>query len=258
MVIDEKNKMYLAVLLALLLAFGIEVFIFNGQYFATKKETAIEVPLEYCSYQGLVERYDDGSILLESGEDGAYVQFSVKDSGIKIKNIALSVSTVNGDESWWGYLRKPYAVISSTSVEAAVLVSRGEGNVVLRDRILYGREGEWDIINLPDVTDAAEITLQLKGLKGSTLLLSGISLNTRVPISILPLRVFAVFLFLAFVYMLRPGSMLWTDRLLEENGLLENTRIGFAITEYEEFDYNVLAEFPETEKHRTEVLVRYK
>ena len=47
-------------------------------------------------------------------------------------------------------------------------------------------------------------------------------------------------------------------KLLEENGLLENTRIGFAITEYEEFDYNVLAEFPETEKHRTEVLVRYK
>jgi radical SAM superfamily enzyme YgiQ (UPF0313 family) len=47
-------------------------------------------------------------------------------------------------------------------------------------------------------------------------------------------------------------------KLLEENGLLENTRIGFAITEYEEFDYNVLSEFPETEKHRTEVLVRYK
>ncbi len=47
-------------------------------------------------------------------------------------------------------------------------------------------------------------------------------------------------------------------KLLEENRLLENTRIGFAITEYEEFDYNVLSEFPETEKHRTEVLVRYK
>ena len=47
-------------------------------------------------------------------------------------------------------------------------------------------------------------------------------------------------------------------KLLEENSLLENTRIGFAITEYEEFDYNVLSEFPETEKHRTEVLVRYK
>lgn len=47
-------------------------------------------------------------------------------------------------------------------------------------------------------------------------------------------------------------------KLLEENGLLENTRIGFAITEYEEFAYNVLAEFPETEKHRTEVLIRYK
>ena len=47
-------------------------------------------------------------------------------------------------------------------------------------------------------------------------------------------------------------------KLLEENGLLENSRIGFAITEYEEFDYNVLSEQPEVEKGRTEVLLRYK
>ena len=47
-------------------------------------------------------------------------------------------------------------------------------------------------------------------------------------------------------------------KLLEENGMLENTRIGFAITEYEEFDYNVLSEKPEAEKKRTEILIRYK
>lgn len=47
-------------------------------------------------------------------------------------------------------------------------------------------------------------------------------------------------------------------RLLEKNGLLENSRIGFAITEYEEFEYNVLAEKPEKEKGHTEVLIRYK
>ncbi|MCR4631947.1 MAG: B12-binding domain-containing radical SAM protein [Treponema sp.] len=47
-------------------------------------------------------------------------------------------------------------------------------------------------------------------------------------------------------------------KLLEENGLLENSRIGFAITEYEEFEYNVLAERPELEKTLTQVLIRYK
>ena len=47
-------------------------------------------------------------------------------------------------------------------------------------------------------------------------------------------------------------------KLLEETGLLENSRIGFAITEYEEFEYNVLSEQPEVEKGRTEVLLRYK
>lgn len=47
-------------------------------------------------------------------------------------------------------------------------------------------------------------------------------------------------------------------KLLEENGLLENTRIGFAITEYDEFDYNVLSASPEKEKKHTEVLIKYK
>lgn len=47
-------------------------------------------------------------------------------------------------------------------------------------------------------------------------------------------------------------------KLLEENGLLVNSRIGFAVTEYEEFEYNVLAEQPEMEKRHTEVLIRYK
>lgn len=47
-------------------------------------------------------------------------------------------------------------------------------------------------------------------------------------------------------------------KLLEENGLLENSRIGFAITEFEEFAYNVLADKPEQEIGHTEVLIRYK
>lgn len=47
-------------------------------------------------------------------------------------------------------------------------------------------------------------------------------------------------------------------KLLEENGLLVNSRIGFAVTEYEEFEYNVLAEKPEMEKGHIEVLIRYK
>ena len=46
--------------------------------------------------------------------------------------------------------------------------------------------------------------------------------------------------------------------LLEKNGLLENSRIGFAITEYEEFEYNVLSGQPECEKKHTQVLIKYK
>ena len=47
-------------------------------------------------------------------------------------------------------------------------------------------------------------------------------------------------------------------KLLEENGLLENSRIGFSITEYEEFDYDVSAEKPEEKKGHTELLIKYK
>lgn len=46
-------------------------------------------------------------------------------------------------------------------------------------------------------------------------------------------------------------------KLLDQNGLLGNSRIGFSITEYEEFDYDVQAERPENNKGHLEVLIRY-
>ncbi|MCR5761811.1 MAG: DUF4080 domain-containing protein [Treponema sp.] len=47
-------------------------------------------------------------------------------------------------------------------------------------------------------------------------------------------------------------------KLLDENGMLENSRIGFSISEFEEFDYDVLAEKPEEKKEHTELLIKYK
>ena len=46
--------------------------------------------------------------------------------------------------------------------------------------------------------------------------------------------------------------------LLDQNDLLKNSRIGFAITEYEEFNYNVMSEKPEKEKVFTPLLIKYK
>lgn len=47
-------------------------------------------------------------------------------------------------------------------------------------------------------------------------------------------------------------------KLLEENNLLANTRIGFAITEYEEFSYDVTNSEPEKLKGFFPVLIKYK
>lgn len=47
-------------------------------------------------------------------------------------------------------------------------------------------------------------------------------------------------------------------KLLDENGMLENSRIGFSITEYEEFDYDVASEKPEDKKGHTALLIKYK
>ncbi|MCR4580883.1 MAG: B12-binding domain-containing radical SAM protein [Treponema sp.] len=47
-------------------------------------------------------------------------------------------------------------------------------------------------------------------------------------------------------------------KLLDQAGLLGNSRIGFSITEYEEFDYDVKSDRPEDFKGHWEVLVRYK
>ena len=45
-------------------------------------------------------------------------------------------------------------------------------------------------------------------------------------------------------------------KLLDESGMLENSRIAFSISEYEEFDYDVLSENPK--KQHTELLIKYK
>lgn len=45
--------------------------------------------------------------------------------------------------------------------------------------------------------------------------------------------------------------------LLEKNGLLNNSRIGFSITEYEEFNYDVISQDPENHPGHFEVLIRY-
>lgn len=47
-------------------------------------------------------------------------------------------------------------------------------------------------------------------------------------------------------------------KLLDLAGLLGNSRIGFSITEYEEFDYDVQAEKPEENKGHWEKLIKYK
>ena len=45
-------------------------------------------------------------------------------------------------------------------------------------------------------------------------------------------------------------------KLLEADGVLGNSRSGFSVSEYEEFDYDVLSE--RHEKRRTELLIKYK
>lgn len=47
-------------------------------------------------------------------------------------------------------------------------------------------------------------------------------------------------------------------KLLEENNLLASTRIGYAITEYEEFDYDVTESEPESHKKTFQLLLKYK
>lgn len=47
-------------------------------------------------------------------------------------------------------------------------------------------------------------------------------------------------------------------KMLEEKGLLENSRIAFSITEYEEFDYDVQAEKPEENRGHRAVLIKYR
>ena len=223
------NKIIVNMIMFILLAVMAELFIFNYQCFTTVNENEVVVPLDYCSYEGVKEQLEDGSVILDSGENGAFLQFSIKDSGIKLKNIALKVSCTDGNETWWGYMRTPYAFINSTSVKATVMLSGETDNTILRERMLYGKEGRWDIINLPYKKDTQMLTIQLSGVKGSTLHLEGLSLNTRVPMHFIPLRAVAVFMFLAFLYHMREKSFVWTDSLLDDKGKMKRVYIALSL-----------------------------
>ena len=222
------KKLFINTLVFLVVSIMAELFVFNYQSLSTVNEQEIVVPLDYCTYEGLTEHREDGTIVLDKGENGAYIQVPLEDSSIELNNIALKVTCIDGYEGWWGYMRTQYATVCSTAVKATVLIYDGN-NVILRDRLLYGRGDEKEIINTPEIKQAAQLVIQLSGLKGRHLLLSGISLNVPVSMHFIPLRVLAVFGLLAFIYHFRPGSFLWTERLLDENGKFKRKYLMVAI-----------------------------
>lgn len=219
MKISEKHKKILyPILCCLALSFLLELFLFNINYWKGLGRKEIQIPLTDCAYQGEAELQEDGSVVLSDAEGNNFVQFTLTDSDLRAESIAVEASCMDGTEYWWGYMRIPYAELHSSAVRMDVLLHDGTENRILEERLLLGNDGEADRFALPGMKGVKYITLKLSGVKGTTIRLKGIVLNTRFPLQLLPVRIFVIFLSLMMIFLLWPKGALWKDTLLNEEG----------------------------------------
>ncbi|MCR5251231.1 MAG: hypothetical protein K6E50_11545 [Lachnospiraceae bacterium] len=222
----KKAGRYICIfLICMAAALLAELFLFNFRFWTTAGNTEVLVPLSAVSCGADAELLEDGSLLMTNGDGVNILSFSLEGSGLVPGSIAVEACTLDGDESWWGYMRTPYADLYSPSVRMTILLEDGKKNTILRQRYLYGRSGEREVFALPKTKGVKSISLQLAGVKGEQVSLKSISLNVPFPLRVLPLRALGVFLFLLTILLLWPGKALWKLPFVNEEGRL-NKNIG--------------------------------
>ena len=219
-VFSDIGRKYGAYILFVVLALLLEVTLFNVKHWSSMNNAEIDIPLAYCEYAGIEEWSDDGSVILndENGENILYV--SLKDMGVKIKNISINAYCIDSTASWWGYMYEPYAQIDSRMTEVTILLRGQEKELKIEKKMLSG--DTFDAVMIPGGYTADDVSLMIEGLMGSKVCLKGIRLNSVIPFEFNVLRFLAVFLFMSFIYIMKPDGMLWKDKLIDVNGKIKN------------------------------------
>ncbi len=206
-----------------LIAALLEIFVFHFRFWLDLNNEEMVIPLSAGIYHGAVRPAEDGSALMEDPAGQNIVQVDLRMFGQpEVKNLSLKVSCPDGVEVWNNYNGETYAELHSTMVEMTLILTEGENNnTVLPAEWIGAAEGRPDVIALPAGSRPEMLTLKFTALKGSTVKLTQIGINSVRRFEFSALRFGVVFGMLLFLYAFRPGSVLWQVRLLDEKGKLE-------------------------------------
>ncbi len=206
----------------LVIAAALEFLVFNYRFWTDMNYDRIEIPLTYGNYMGEVSGTENGTVLLQDPEEKNIVQFDLQGlDGITVNNIALKAKCIDGTESWDNYNGENYAMLSSQMVEVTIVLTAGGKDMVLPVRQLGANGEEECIIAVPHNNKPQMLTMRINGVKGPTVELQKISLNTPRKMEFRWMRFLAVYGVLMFFYAMRPQGKLWEKKILDVEGKAE-------------------------------------
>ncbi len=220
----------------LVIAAALEFILFNFRFWTDMNYDRIEIPLACGSYLGEATGTERGTVLLQDPEERNIVQFDLQGlQGVTVNNIALKASCIDGTESWGNYNGDTYAVLSSRMVEVTIVLTADGKDMVLPARQL-GADGDDEyILAAPRNKTPQMLTMQITGVKGTTVELQKISLNVPRRMKFRWMRFLAVYGVLMFFYAMRPQGMLWKKTILDPEGKTDRRVLGAGVLVIVEF-----------------------
>ena len=203
----------------LVISATLEFLVFNYRFWTDMNYDRIEVPLSIGNYIGEIAGTEKGTVLLQDPNEKNIVQFDLQGlEGVPVYNIALEAKCIDGKEFWNNYNGENYAVLSSSMVEVTMVLTADGKDFVLPARQLgaYG-EGEY-VIAVPKNRKPQMLTIQITGLKGTTVELQRVFLNVPRKMAFRWIRFLAVYGLLMFFYAMRPQGKLWEKQILDDEG----------------------------------------
>lgn len=222
-----KMKLGRVVGIIILAALFMEIVICNIFSFLswTNEEKNIDLA-ELGHSEGAVLTKDYG--LYFPGTQESVVELQYHEGAVQ--NLSIQVSCINGEEFWTNSIgTKVYAQLYSTMVQVTItgIDENGNETVLTENRRIGARQGMIDVIPLSSDHNYDRIRIQMSGVKGTELVLEKLSVNSKIPFGVVPLRFLFFILLFTVIYAFRKNSRLWqTEFLNNERKMKSGVRRG--------------------------------
>lgn len=200
----------------MLIAFCVELFIFQFRVWQDLDNEAILVPLAIGDYSKGTTIDDNGTVTFDQKNGNCLVTFDLRSlNHLEIHNIAISAFSPDGEAYWDDFEGNTYACLRSRMVKVRMVLTEGEQNVLLEPGAIGANSISFDIISFPSGSSPELITIQFQSIMGEKIVLSGIKLNAQRKISFSLSRYFGILTIMLLIRCLGPKSKLWNIRLFE-------------------------------------------